>query len=286
MRNYFLIFIFVSLLLLPSLLLSACGGASDANSNANSNANAQPAMPQYADAKTAYDEGSKFFESGKEVLAIDAFKQAVAFDPDMADAHFKLAMAYSLQEKDSDAEKSFGAAVDAYKKIIKGDPENSQAYFNLGRAYNKLNKDDDSEEALQRAVKLKPDDSSYNYELAAILVKLAQYNEAIKFLKKSMELDPDNTRAEELMEKAEDGKRRVEQGIPANVGGNKAGANTKKPDNSNSNTGTDSNKPANVAVPNTNKKPEVKTTPPKLMEPAKPAAKAPVKPAKPAGKKP
>lgn len=261
MRNYFLILILVSL-----SMLSACGTSSGDNTNANGNANTQPAAPQYADAKTAYDEGSKLFESGKELLAIEALNQAIALDPNMADAHFKLAMAYSMLEKDQDAEKSFEAAVDAYKKIIKENPDDAAAQFNLGRSYNKLNKDEDAEDALRRAVKLKPDDTGYNTEMGAILIKLAKYPEAITFLKKALEQDPDDSRSEELLEKAEDGRRRVEQGIPANLGGNKVGAN-RKTGSINSNTAADSNRLVNAAPPGANKKPEVKTTP-KVIEPA------------------
>ncbi len=260
MRNYFLILILIFAAMLP-----ACGTSSGDNTNANGSANTQPTGPQYTDAKTAYDEGSKFFESGKELLAIEALNQAIALDPNMADAHFKLAMAYSMLEKDQDAEKSFEAAVDAYKKIIKENPDDAAAEFNLGRAYNKLNKDEDAEDALRRAVKLKPDDTGYNTEMGAILIKLAKYPEAITFLKKALERDPDDSRSEELLEKAEDGRRRVEQGIPANLG-NKAGAN-RKTGNTNSNTAADANKATNAAAPNANKKPDVKTTP-KVMEPS------------------
>jgi Tfp pilus assembly protein PilF len=277
MRNYFLIFVLISALALP-VLLAACGARLNDNTNsANVNVSPTSSVSQYADAKTAFDEGSKFFEAGKEALAVEALKQAIAFDPEMAEAHFKLGMAYAILEKEKDAEKEFESAVDGYKKILKQDPKNAQAQFDLGRSYNKLNKDDEAEDALRAAVKINPDDGSFNREMAAILIKLAKYSEAIPFLKKALEIDADDARAEELMEKAQDGKNRIESGIPAGSNSNRSNSAVRKNENSNTNGALDSNKAANTAPPPANKKPEVKPTPAKVMEPVKPAAKAPVK---------
>ena len=63
---------------------------------------------------------------------------------------------------------------------------------------------------MKEAVKLHPDDTEYQTELGAILVKLAEYAEAIPPLKKATDLDPENTRAIELLEDAEAGKRRID----------------------------------------------------------------------------
>jgi tetratricopeptide (TPR) repeat protein len=276
MRNYFLIFFLISALALP-VLLTACGARSNDSANsANGNVSPTPSVPQYTDAKTAFDEGSKFFEAGKEALAVEALKQAIAFDPEMAEAHFKLGMAYAILEKEKDAEKEFESAVDGYKKILKQDPKNAQAQFDLGRSYNKLNKDDEAEDALRAAVKMNPDDGSFNREMAAILIKLAKYSEAIPFLKKALEIDPEDARAEELMEKAQDGKNRIESGIPAGSNTNRSNSAVRKNENS-ANGASDSNKAANTEAPPANKKPEAKPTPAKVMEPVKPAAKPPVK---------
>ena len=44
-------------------------------------------------------------------------------------------------------------------------------------------------------------------------MKLAQYDEAVRVLKKALELDPENSEAEELLEKAEAGKKRIDFGV-------------------------------------------------------------------------
>jgi tetratricopeptide (TPR) repeat protein len=48
--------------------------------------------------------------------------------------------------------------------------------------------------------------------VGAILIKFAKYPEAIGFLKKALKLDPENSQAEDLMEKAEAGRKREETG--------------------------------------------------------------------------
>ncbi len=65
---------------------------------------------------------------------------------------------------------------------------------------------------MQTAVKLNPDDSDYQTELGEIYIKLAQYDEAIKALKKAIDIDENNLIAEDLLEQAQAGKKRVDFG--------------------------------------------------------------------------
>lgn len=221
---------------------TACGiwAAEDPNPQTNAPVENPNEVPAYPDAQTALAEGNKFFEENKIEQAIDAFKQAVKMNPDLGDAHFKLGLSYALieseqelvetpvepvednkegtnkkgetKEKKPNSTIAFENAVTAYKKTIKDDPENDNAYFNLGRVLNRLNDDKESRKALEKAVKLNPDDTQYQTELGVILIKLAQYDEAVRALKKAIELDEANAQAEELLVKAEAGKKRVDFG--------------------------------------------------------------------------
>ncbi|MDQ6786854.1 MAG: tetratricopeptide repeat protein, partial [Acidobacteriota bacterium] len=158
-------------------------------------------------------------------------------NPDFAEAYFKLGIAYSLSEKEtkdleqtaaeptpakkgknaatklSSADRAFENAAKVYERILKNNPKDEQAQFNLGRAYNKLNKDKEAEKALREAVKLKPDDAEFQTELGAILMKLAQYDEAVTVLNKAVKLDDTNLQAQDLLEKAAAGKKRINFGI-------------------------------------------------------------------------
>lgn len=261
------------LCLLIALSGAGCwrSGSGDADTNAN---NAGESLPVYSDANQALADGTKFLDEGEINKAIDALDQAAKLNPDLAEAWFKLGIAYGLAEKRDEtiategvpsdetkkskpnSEKAFEKAVSAYKKVVDANPEDDVAFYNLGRAYNKLNKDEDAERALKQAVKIKPEDSEYQTELGAILIKLAQYQEAIGPLKKAVELDPENIRAQELLEDAEAGRRRVTYSSTPKDDANKS-ANS----NSNANTGS-----SNTAKPpDTNPSP-----PPPAASPSKP----------------
>lgn len=209
---------------------------------ANSNLKVEETpLPNFTNADEALAAGKKLLDELETEKAIDALFQAAKLNPDLAEAYFNLGIAYSLIEKEEErtaitqvettptpkatkkgkketaprtknSEKAFDNAVKAYKKILAQNPKDDVAQFNLGRAYNKLNEDEDAMKALREAVKLKPEDSEYQIELGAIYIKLAQYEEAVGALKKAVSLDDTNLQAQELLEKAEAGRKRVDFG--------------------------------------------------------------------------
>ena len=239
-----------------SLAAAACSGSPSAG-EVNHDANAA-ATSGYTDANVALADGNKFLDEGDTDKAIDALNQAVKLNPDLAEGWFQLGIAFALIEKRdetvvnsneaqpeqspkskppaSNSEKAFEKAVIAYKKLIEANDEDGVAYYNLGRAYNKLNEDESAAKALKQAVKLRPDDTDYQTELGAILIKLAQYHEAIPPLKKALEIDPENIRAQELLEDAEAGRKRVNYSATPKE--------DKKQSNSSSNSETNSASPA------------------------------------------
>ena len=235
------------LLLLVSAGCSGGAGSDDANQNADTASE----LSEINDANIALAEGNRFLDTGETDKAIEALSHAVKLNPDLAEAWFKLGIAYGLAEKrdetletadretnadpkkptKTNSEKAFEKAVAAYKKIVAANSDDDVAYFNLGRAYNKLNEDEDAAKALRQAVKIKPDDTEYQTELGAILIKLAQYHEAIPPLRKALELDPENIRAQDLLEDAEAGRSRVNYSSTPKD-------DKKKDDNSNTNSNT------------------------------------------------
>jgi tetratricopeptide (TPR) repeat protein len=249
MRYFLLISVFVSSL----TLFAACGSSEAENINTNTNSaentanvntstvSANEPVPTFTDAAIALSEGNKYLDASEYDKAVEAYKQAVALDPELAPAHFQLGIAYGLVEKQEEAvedklpgeedednsqkkskkkveekktnsEIAFENAIKAYKKIVAKDSKNDAAFYNLGRAYNKLDEDKDAQKALQTAVKLQPENGEYQTEYGMILIKLAEYDLAIRALKKAIEIDETNLRAAELLEQAEAGKKRVDFG--------------------------------------------------------------------------
>lgn len=242
-----------------------------------SDANSADQFANITDAARAMALGDQYLDNNDTEKAIQAYTRATEINPDLADAWFKLGIAYGLIEKAQEleaktdinapanqsagkpnSEKAFRRAVEAYKKQLDANDSDDAAWFNLGRAYNKLNEDQDAARALRQAVKLKPDDSEYQTELGAILIKLAQYHEAISPLKKALDLDPENSRAADLLDDAEAGRNRVDY--------------TPVPKNANSNTNANANSNANA---NTN---SVANAPGKPTPEEKPTPKPPEKP--------
>lgn len=217
--------------ILGLLFQFGCGGNTGSNS-ANVNADQGIAdISAVTDANVALAEGNRLFDTNQTEKAIEAFQKAVELNPDLGEAYFKMGVAYALiekrdahlveqtptplpgeekpKDKKSNSEIAFGKAVEAYNKEIAANDKSDVAYFNLGRSYNKLNKDKDAERALRQAVKLKPDDVEYQTELGAILIKLAEYSQAVSVLRKAVELDPEYSEAIDLLEEAEAGQKRI-----------------------------------------------------------------------------
>lgn len=282
MRKVLLFFIFVS----AALSFAACSGGNGPDSNAvqvgNGDIGSLPIADipsEFTSAADALTAGNRLFDAGETERAIDAYLQAVKMDPDLAEAYFKLGVAYALveaeiesvketavnstleptskkaQEKKKNSEKAFEAAVTAYKKILAKNQEDDVAHFYLGLTYNKLNEDEDAAKSLREAVKLKPDNTEYQTKLGAINIKLAKYHEAVSTLKKALELDPGNIEAEGLLEKAEAGRKRIDF-IPPKK--------DEKPGNSNSNANAANAKSGNQTNANLSTKPPVRPakTPP------------------------
>jgi tetratricopeptide (TPR) repeat protein len=243
---------------------SATTTVTETQSNANIKVEDTP-LPTFTDADSALAAGKKLLDENKTEKSVEAFKQAIQLNPELADAHFNLGIALALLEKEQEdsqpateetpsatpknkkgkkeeikltpSQKSFEKAAEIYEKVTKQDPQNDVAFFNLGRSYNKLNKDEEAEKAFRQAAKLKPDDADYQFELGQILSKLSHYDEAIVALKKARSLDPDNLQIPDELEKAQAGQQRINYGANKLKSQDQTQAGQKTKSNSNANPG-------------------------------------------------
>ena len=249
--------------------------ANVAEENTNANTATESPFAGILDANTALTVGDRMLDENQTEMAIEAYKRGVKLNPDLPEPHFKLGIAYALldmqiqqsgqiTENDTNINgkkdvttktrsvREFEKAVETYKKWLVANPNDDTAHYNLARTYNKLNFDDEAEKEFRQAVKLKPDDTEYQTELGAILIKLAQYREAIAPLKKAVELDPSNERAAGLLEDAEAGRQRLDYVAPKKDA-NKANANQSANSNANVNSNSNSNSASKPLPGNTNK---------------------------------
>jgi len=82
----------------------------------------------------------------------------------------------------------------------------------LGEAYSFLHLDEEAARNYRQAAKLKPDDEEAWYRLGMGETKLARYPEAISAFQKALELKPEDSRAVEGLENAQEGAQRIKEG--------------------------------------------------------------------------
>jgi Tfp pilus assembly protein PilF len=141
--------------------------------------------------------------------AIQQTVEAVKFDPTNATAAYNLA--YALEDK-----KDFHQAVEWYSKAIKIDSTLVPAYSALGRLYNLLGQPVDAILILKQANDKYPE-SKYIYliykNLGNSYLLMNQYDEAIKWLERSMEIKPVETETNLYLAKACEGAGKITRSI-------------------------------------------------------------------------
>jgi tetratricopeptide (TPR) repeat protein len=89
------------LVIIAAAFVSSCSWfkqPANTEEQANTNAAQPPSYPVFADANEALAEGKRLLDENQTDAAIDALRQAVKINPDLAEAWFHLGIAYSLKE--------------------------------------------------------------------------------------------------------------------------------------------------------------------------------------------
>lgn len=131
----------------------------------------------------------KALDEGRFDAAVDLLAKAVAADPADISAHFNLALAYSLLDKDAQA-------IPEYRKVLELDPNIYEAQINLGQV---LLRSKDAASAiphLQRAATEKPADFRASYYLGEALAETGELAEAIQAYTSAVAIDPKSATAE------------------------------------------------------------------------------------------
>ena len=163
-------------------------------------------------AKSLLEKGKQLYRDDQDSEAVAVFQQVVALDPDLAEGHFRLGLGYEALAKSEEAESQYKKAVDAYKKYLETNENDAEAHYNLGQTYANLSQYSDAIREYRVATKLKSDDPDMFYDLGTAYTKLAQYDAAAAAFSKSLEIDPDYYRAQDGLDDAKEGIKRIRTG--------------------------------------------------------------------------
>ena len=115
--------------------------------------------------------------------AIEAFKKAVAADPDAVEAYNGLGVAYMNMHRSSDA-------LAALRKAKSLDPDSPWTRSNLGMAYLDATMYKDAADELNAAIRIMPELAVAHFNLGVAYTKLEQYRSAIAAFSEAIRLKP------------------------------------------------------------------------------------------------
>lgn len=211
MKPPFVIALIVSL----SLVFGQAGCSRKKRIETNTNSSAggdHTTAGDRSQARVYLDQGKELYRTDQDEKAAAAFQEAVKLDPELAEAHFRLGLAYDAIGKEQEAESAYKKAIEKYKKYLEANSKDAEGHYNVGQAYAGLHLYSEAVREYRQATRLKDDDADIFYDLGKALMKLAQYDEAAAAFSKSLEIDPENHRAEDPLEEAREGVQRIRAG--------------------------------------------------------------------------
>src|SRR5204863_4773182 len=117
-------------------------------------------------AREQLEKGKELYRNDQDTEAVSAFQEAVRFDPDLAEAHFRLGLGYESLGKREEAESEYKKAVAAYKKYLEEHRDDAEAHYDLGQTYVGLGQYSEAIREYREATKLKEDDPDIYNDLA------------------------------------------------------------------------------------------------------------------------
>jgi tetratricopeptide (TPR) repeat protein len=182
---------------------------------ANTNPSADGATAQSgSEVRVFLEQGKAFYRKDQDEKALEAFKQALSLDPELAEAHFRIGLAYDALGKPQEAEESYRKAIESYKKFFtnEANDKDAEAHYNLAQTYAGLHLYTEAVREYRQATRLKQNDADIYYDLGLALTRLAQYDQAVAAFEKSLDIDPNNFRAEDGLNEAQEGVKRIRAG--------------------------------------------------------------------------
>jgi Tfp pilus assembly protein PilF len=119
--------------------------------------------------------GQVLFFAGRYEEAVEALLGALELDPHLSDAHNNLGIVYDAMGRKNEAEKQYRLALadPAY-------PTPEKVYSNLGVLYSSQGRDREAIDELRRAVEIDPKFYQAHFELASVLERVGELDEAVR----------------------------------------------------------------------------------------------------------
>ena len=123
--------------------------------------------------------------------AFEAYSRSLNLEPDSAAAHFGLAdlLFYNIED--------YSAAIDEYTVGLNLEAD-GKAFRNLGASYNALTRYADAIRPLEKAAKLRPDDSTVYLDLGIAYEKLDRMSDALTAYQNAVRLAPRSAESQTL----------------------------------------------------------------------------------------
>ncbi|WP_135074733.1 tetratricopeptide repeat-containing glycosyltransferase family protein [Terasakiella sp. SH-1] len=130
-----------------------------------------------------FQQAVQMHQANKLEEALEFYAQAVAFNPNYADAYNNMAVALRKLKR-------FEAALACYQKSLAIRPAHAGTYSNMGNVLNDLDRIEDSLKAHHKAVELESDNLLYRYNSALVCRDAGRYDEAIALFTHILDQDP------------------------------------------------------------------------------------------------
>jgi len=147
-------------------------------------------LPDFPD--SLYAIGISFFRMGKIKKAIDYFEKCIKENTDFSMAYYWLGHCYYHTG-------NIDKAISNFLKLIEYSPESKIAHYHLGISYHSKGEEERALEHFKILEELGVEYSSLFFHMGNVCFLLHNIPEAIRYLKKALELNPEEERARNLL---------------------------------------------------------------------------------------
>jgi len=133
-------------------------------------------------AKLFYKTGLERARKGEFARAIEAFSQAIVYDPDDAGIYVELGYVYGEQGE-------YTHAMENYDRAIELDPKNAVAYNNRGAVYDKMGEYEDAIAEYNQAIAISPETSLFFCNRGIAYFRINEFDKAEADPTRAIEID-------------------------------------------------------------------------------------------------